>query len=149
MQVILKEKVENLGSLASIVNVKPGYARNCLIPKGKAVQATAINVAAFQQQKAELQNLEAERLKIAKVKAEKISGQVFTIKAPAGDGGKLFGSVGTKEVANIIATTAGIEVEKRHIHMSEGIIRSLGEYELSVHLHSDIDASMKLIVITD
>ena len=106
MQVILKEKVENLGTLGSVVNVKPGYARNYLVPYGKAVQATEANIAAFEKQKAELQKLEAERLTTAKAKAEKISGQVFTIKAAAGDGGKLFGSVGTKEVADVIAAAA-------------------------------------------
>ena len=148
MQVILKEKVENLGVLGSVVNVKPGYARNYLVPYGKAVQATEANIAAFEKQKAELQKLEAERLTAAKAKAEKISGQVFTIKAAAGDGGKLFGSVGTKEVADVIAA-AGVEVEKRHVRMPEGIIRSLGEYELSVHLHSDVDADIKLVVIAE
>lgn len=148
MQVILKEKVENLGMLGSIVNVKSGYARNYLMPYGKAVQATEANIAAFEKQKAELQKLEAERLTTAKAKAEKISGQVFTIKAAAGDGGKLFGSVGTKEVADVIAA-AGVEVEKRHVRMPEGIIRSLGEYELSVHLHSDVDADIKLVVIAE
>ncbi|MDA0911011.1 MAG: 50S ribosomal protein L9 [Proteobacteria bacterium] len=148
MQVILKEKVENLGTLGSVVNVKSGYARNYLVPYGKAVQATEANIAAFEKQKAELQKLEAERLTAAKAKAEKISGQVFTIKAAAGDGGKLFGSVGTKEVADVIAA-AGVEVEKRHVRMPEGIIRSLGEYELSVHLHSDVDADIKLVVIAE
>ncbi|WP_192484018.1 MULTISPECIES: 50S ribosomal protein L9 [Cysteiniphilum] len=148
MQVILKEKVENLGTLGSVVNVKPGYARNYLVPYGKAVQATEANIAAFEKQKAELQKLEAERLTTAKAKAEKISGQAFTIKAAAGDGGKLFGSVGTKEVADAIAAV-GVEVEKRHVRMPEGIIRSLGEYELSVHLHSDVDADIKLVVIAE
>ncbi|WP_100550629.1 50S ribosomal protein L9 [Caedibacter taeniospiralis] len=148
MQVILKQKVENLGSLGDVVNVKPGYARNYLVPFGKAVQATEANIAAFEKQKAELHQLEAARLASAKVKAEKISGQVFKIIAAAGDGGKLFGSVGTKEVADVIAA-AGVEVEKRHVRMPEGTIRSLGEYELSVHLHSDVDAQIKLVVIAE
>ncbi|WP_119328983.1 50S ribosomal protein L9 [Cysteiniphilum halobium] len=148
MQVILKEKVENLGTLGTVVNVKPGYARNYLVPYGKAVQATEANIAVFEKQKAELQKLEAERLTTAKVKSEKISGQVFTIKAAAGDGGKLFGSVGTKEVADAIAAV-GVEVEKRHVRMPEGIIRSLGEYALSVHLHSDVDADIKVVIIAE
>ena len=148
MQVILKEKVEPLGVLGSIVSVKSGYARNYLVPYGKAVQATEANIATFEKQKVELQKIEAERLATAKDKAEKITGQVFTIKATAGDGGKLFGSVGTKEVADAIAA-AGVEVEKRHVRMPEGIIRSLGEYQLSVHLHTDIDAEIKLVVIVE
>ncbi|WP_116963827.1 50S ribosomal protein L9 [Fastidiosibacter lacustris] len=146
MQVILKEKVENLGALGDVVNVKPGYARNYLVPYGKAVQATEQNIATFEKQKAELQQAEAVRLADAKAKAEKIIGQVFTIVAPAGDGGKLFGSVGTKEVAEVIAKTVGVEVEKRHVRMPEGIIRSLGEYSLLVHLHTDVDADIQLII---
>ena len=149
MQVILKEKVENLGSLGNVVNVKSGYARNYLVPYGKAVQATEANIAAFEQQKAELQKQEATRLSDAKAKADKIAGQVFTVSVSAGDGGKLFGSVGTKEVADIIATHAGIEVEKRHVRMPEGIIRSLGEYVISVHMHTDVDVEIKLLVVAE
>ncbi|MBK2124508.1 50S ribosomal protein L9 [Fangia hongkongensis] len=146
MQVILKEKVENLGALGDVVNVKPGYARNYLVPYGKAVQATEANIAAFDQQKAELQKVEAARLAEAKANAEKVEGQVFVIKAAAGDGGKLFGSVGTKEVAEVVAAQKGVAVEKRHVRMPEGIIRTIGEFTLSVHLHTDVDAEIKVVV---
>ena len=146
MQIILKEKVENLGALGDVVNVKPGYARNYLVPYGKAVQATEANIATFEKQKAELEKAEATRLGDAKAKAEKVMGHTFTIKAQAGEGGKLFGSVGTKEVAEIVSSQAGIEVEKRHVRMPEGIIRTIGEFKLSVHLHTDIDADIQLVV---
>jgi len=146
MQVILKERVENLGALGDIINVKPGYARNFLVPFGKAVQATKENIAVFEKQKAALEKREVKRLSDAKSQAEKISGKTFKIKAQAGDGGKLFGSVGTKEVAHAIASATDITIEKRHVRMPDGIIRHLGEFKLSVHLHTEIDAEILLVV---
>ena len=145
MKVVLKERVENLGVLGDIVNVKPGYARNFLIPFGKAVQATEANIVTFEKQKAELEKAEAQRFEAAQAKAEEISNKEFIILAKAGDGGKLFGSVGTKEVADAV-TEAGIEVEKSQVRMPEGVIRSIGEFELSVHLYTNIDATIKVIV---
>lgn len=145
MQVILKEKIENLGTLGSIVNVKPGYARNYLLAYDKAIQATKENIADFEKQKERLQHLEEERLSAAKTQAEKISDQVFAIKASAGEGGKLFGSIGAKEIVNVLLE-AGIDVQKRHIHITENTIRSLGEHEVSVHLYSGIDVNIKLMV---
>lgn len=149
MQVILKERVENLGSLGDLINVKPGYARNFLVPYGKAVQATQENIAVFEKQKTALQKAEAQRLSDAKSQAEKISGKTFTIKAQAGDGGKLFGSVGTKEVAHAIASDANITIEKRHIRMPDGIIHHLGEFKVSVHLHTEVDAEILLVVASE
>lgn len=146
MQVILKEKIENLGALGEVVKVKAGYARNYLVPYGKAVQATKTNLAEFEKQKAELQKAEAARLATAKDKAEKMAGQIFAIKAAAGEGGKLFGSVGTKEVAKAICDTLNIEVEKRHVRMPDGIIHHLGEFKLSVHLHSGVDVDIQIVV---
>ena len=145
MEIILKERVENLGKLGDVVNVRSGYARNFLVPKGKAVMATKENIATFEKQKAELEKLEQARLASAQAQAERINGQSFTIKAQAGDEGKLFGSIGTKEVADLIAAV-GVEVEKRHVRMPEGVIRQVGEYELSIHLATDVDANITIVV---
>jgi len=146
MQVILREKVENLGTLGDIVNVKSGYARNYLVPYGKAVHATQQNVADFEKQKSELQKAEANRLAEANLVAEKIKNETFTIKAQAGDGGKLFGSVGTKEVSEILKSSADINVEKRHVRMPQGTIRTLGEFDISIQLHTDVVVQMKLVI---
>jgi large subunit ribosomal protein L9 len=149
MEVILKEKVENLGSLGQVVNVKAGYARNFLLPQGKAVQATASNVETFEKQKAELEKLEQARFDGAKTQASKIEGSTITITAQAGDGGKLFGSVGTKEVAEAIASSTGVDIEKRHVRMPEGVIRQIGDYQVSIHLYTDIDAEINLAVVAE
>ncbi|MFZ9034998.1 MAG: 50S ribosomal protein L9 [Francisellaceae bacterium] len=149
MQIILKQRVENLGVLGDVVNVKSGYARNYLIPYGRAVQATKENVEKFEAQKAELMKIEANRLNDAKAKAELIEGKTITIAAQAGDGGKLFGSIGSKEIADAIHSDLGIEMEKRHVRMPEGVIRAIGEFEFAIHLHSDVDATIKVVVIAE
>ena len=146
MKIILKERIENLGSLGDIVSVKPGYARNFLVPYGKAVQATKKNIAIFEEQKTALEKLEEKRLSDARLQAEKISGKIFTINTRAGDGGKLFGSVGTKEVAHAIMSATNVTVEKRHIRMPDGIIRHTGEFKIFIHLHTDIDIEISLNV---
>ncbi|MED7819810.1 MULTISPECIES: 50S ribosomal protein L9 [unclassified Francisella] len=147
MQVILKEKVENLGVLGDIVNVKPGYARNFLIPFGKAVQATKTNIEVFEAQKAELEKAEKARFDAAVVTADSIKDKVYTIEAQAGDGGKLFGSVGTAEVAEAVSKESGKEIEKSQVRMPEGVIRSIGEFELSIHVYTDVDADIKVNVV--
>ncbi|QIW10277.1 50S ribosomal protein L9 [Francisella sp. LA112445] len=147
MQVILKEKVENLGVLGDIVNVKPGYARNFLIPFGKAVQATKANIEVFEAQKAELEKAEKARFDAAVVTADSIKDKVYTIEAQAGDGGKLFGSVGTAEVAEAVSKASGKEIEKSQVRMPEGVIRTTGEFELSIHVYTDVDADIKVNVV--
>lgn len=147
MQVILKEKVENLGVLGDIVNVKPGYARNFLIPFGKAVQATKTNIEVFEAQKAELEKAEKARFDAAVITADSIKDKVYTIEAQAGDGGKLFGSVGTAEVAEAVSKESGKEIEKSQVRMPEGVIRSIGEFELSIHVYTDVDADIKVNVV--
>ncbi|MED7789398.1 MULTISPECIES: 50S ribosomal protein L9 [unclassified Francisella] len=147
MQVILKEKVENLGVLGDIVNVKPGYARNFLIPFGKAVQATKANIEVFEAQKAELEKAEKARFDAAVVTADSIKDKVYTIEAQAGDGGKLFGSVGTAEVAEAVSKESGKEIEKSQVRMPEGVIRTTGEFELSIHVYTDVDADIKVNVV--
>ncbi|MFT6836441.1 MAG: large subunit ribosomal protein L9 [Francisellaceae bacterium] len=145
MEIILKEKVENLGKLGQVVNVKSGYARNFLVPHGKAVIATKDNIAVFEKQKSELEKLEKERYSVAQSLADKIEGKTFKISAQAGEEGKLFGSIGTKEIADTISAV-GVEVEKRHVRMPEGIIRQVGEYQLSIHLAIDVDVNITVSV---
>ena len=147
MQVILKEKVENLGVLGDIVNVKPGYARNFLIPFGKAVQATQANIKAFEAQKAELEKAEKARFEAAVAVADAIKDKVYTIAAQAGEGNKLFGSVGTAEVAEAVSNKSGKKIEKSQVRMPEGVIRILGEFELTVHVYTDVDADIKVNVV--
>ena len=147
MQVILKEKVENLGVLGDVVNIKPGYARNFLIPYGKVVQATEANIKVFESQKAELQKAEKARFAAAEVTAEEIKDKEYTIPAKSGEGGKLFGSVGTLEVAEAVSAASGKTIEKSQVRMPEGVIRSTGEFELTVHLYTDVDANIKVKVI--
>ncbi|AJC49175.1 50S ribosomal protein L9 [Allofrancisella guangzhouensis] len=147
MQVILKEKVENLGVLGDVVNVKPGYARNFLIPFGKAVQATKVNIETFEAQKVELQKAEKARFDAAVATAEAIKGKEFTIAAQAGEGGKLFGSVGTAEVAKAVSEATGKEVEKSQVRMPEGVIRSIGEFDLTIHIYTDVDVDIKVNVV--
>lgn len=144
MQVILLEKIGKLGSLGDLANVKSGYARNFLIPQGKAKPATKTNMAEFETIKADLQAKEATAVKDAQTKAEAMSGVVCTIKANAGDEGKLFGSIGTAEIVESLATS-GHEIEKRDVNMPEAI-RFVGEYEVSVTLYTDIIVTIKVIV---
>lgn len=147
MQVILKEKVENLGILGDIVNVKPGYARNFLIPFSKAVQATKTNIEVFEAQKAELEKAEKARFDAAVVTADAIKDKVYTVAAQAGEGGKLFGSVGTAEVAQAVSKESGKEIEKSQVRMPEGVIRTIGEFDLTVHVYTDVDADIKVNVV--
>jgi large subunit ribosomal protein L9 len=145
MDVILLDKVENLGGLGDKVKVRPGHARNFLIPQGKAKYATAENIAEFEARRAELEKAAAEALTAAQARSEKLAGMTVTIKANAGEEGKLFGSVGTHEIADAV-NEAGGEIERREIRMPEGPIRVTGEYELAVHLHSDVETTIKVVV---
>ena len=149
MNVILLEKIGKLGDLGDQVNVKPGYGRNYLIPQGKAVPATDENVAKFAARRAELEAAAAEVMAQAEVRRDQLLelGQV-TIEANAGDEGKLFGSVGTRDIAEVV-TAAGVPLEKSEIRLPEGALRELGEYEITVHLHSDVDAVLHLAVIPE
>lgn len=146
MEVILLEKIANLGDLGDKVTVKPGYGRNYLVPGKKAVPATVENVKIFEERRAELEKAAAEKLAEAKVRAEKIAelGSV-TIKSNAGDEGKLFGSVNVAEVADAL-TAAGVEIAKSEVSMPEGPIRMIGEYDIDIHLHSDVAQTVKVVV---
>lgn len=149
MEVILLERMRNLGALGQTVKVKSGYARNFLIPQGKAVYATKVNVAKFEQRRAELEKVEAEKLKQAQVRQEALNAlPVIKITSKAGDEGKLFGSVGTRDIADAI-TKAGQPVEKREVRLSEGSIRMIGDYEITVELESDVTALVKVSIVPE
>ncbi|MEZ5536954.1 MAG: 50S ribosomal protein L9 [Thiolinea sp.] len=145
MEIILLEKIANLGELGSIVNVRSGYGRNYLIPHGKAKMATKDNVAEFEQRRAELEQAAAESLAAAEARRAQLEDMVLTIPAKTGGEGKLFGSVSNIEIAEAI-NAAGVEVERREIRMPDGPLRQIGEYEIGVHLHSDVDTTIKVIV---
>ena len=146
MEVILLEKIANLGDLGDKVTVKPGYGRNYLVPGKKAVPATAENVKVFEERRVELEKVAAEKLTEAQARADKIAelGNIV-IKGNAGDEGKLFGSVNVSEVADAM-TAAGVEVTKSEVSMPEGPIRMIGEYDIDIHLHTDIAQTVKVVV---
>lgn len=148
MNVILLEKIRNLGELGDQVTVAAGYGRNFLIPQGKAVPATADNVKHFEQRRAELEAKAAEELANAEARAEKLAGLTLTIPANAGDEGKLFGSIGTADIA-AAATEAGAALEKKEVRLPHGAIRALGEYDVVVHLHTDVEASVKINIVAE
>ncbi|MBB5322713.1 50S ribosomal protein L9 [Marinobacter oulmenensis] len=148
MEVILLEKVANLGSLGDKVKVKAGYGRNFLLPQGKAVPATADNVKAFEERRAELEKAAAERLAAAQARAEALEGATFTITSKSGEEGKLFGSIGVRDIADAV-TAGGTEVEKSEVRLPEGPIRVTGEYEIELQLHTDVAATIKLAVVSE
>jgi large subunit ribosomal protein L9 len=143
MEVILLEKIRRLGDLGDKVRVKPGFGRNFLIPQGKAVPATPENVAKFEARRAELEKAQAEALAAAAARAEKLSTLTLTIRRKAGEEGKLFGSVSTGDIAEA-ATAAGVELHKHEVRLPEGPFRAVGQYEVALNLHADVDASVKL-----
>jgi large subunit ribosomal protein L9 len=148
MQVILLEKVGKLGNLGDQVNVKAGFGRNFLIPYGKAVPATASSIADFEGRRAELEAAAAEKRGGAEGRAAKLAEIELTVEANAGDEGKLFGSIGTRDIADLI-TKAGVEVSKSEVRLPNGVIRELGEYEVDIQLHSEVTQSVKLSVIAE
>jgi large subunit ribosomal protein L9 len=148
MNVILLEKVQNLGKLGDRISVKSGYARNYLLPKGKAVLATPQNVAVFEQRRAELEKAEAAILAKAQARREAVNGKVFTITVKAGDEGKLFGSVGTADIAEA-AGSAGIELARHEVRLPGGPFRHTGSYEVEIHLHPDVNASITVNVVAE
>ncbi|SDX59946.1 50S ribosomal protein L9 [Marinobacter mobilis] len=148
MEVILLEKVANLGSLGDKVSVKAGYGRNFLLPYGKAVAATEANVKAFEERRAELEKAAAEKLTAAQSRAEALEGASFTITSKAGDEGKLFGSIGVRDIAEVVSA-GGTEVEKSEVRLPEGPIRTTGEFDVELQLHSDVSVEVKLAVVAE
>ncbi|PTQ89168.1 50S ribosomal protein L9 [Agitococcus lubricus] len=148
MEVILLEKVANLGALGTKVNVKSGYGRNFLIPQGKAVPATKANLEAFEARRAELERQEAENLSAAQARAEQLASLNVVIAAKSGDEGKLFGSVGTRDIAEAV-TAAGVAVSKLEVRLPNGAIRNTGEYKVAVQLHSDVMAEVAVTIVAE
>ena len=148
MNVILLEKVQNLGTLGEQVSVKAGYGRNFLIPQGKAVSATKDNVAKFEERRAELEKAAAEKLAAAQARKVSLEALEITIAQQAGDEGKLFGSVGTHDIAEAI-TAAGVEVSRSEVRLPEGALRHIGDFEVNVELHSDVVAAVKLSIVAE
>lgn len=146
MEIILLEKIANLGELGSIVNVRSGFGRNYLIPQGKAKMATKENVAEFETLRAELEKTANEALAAAEARRAQLEEIVLTIPAQTGGEGKLFGSVSNIEIAEAI-NAAGVEVERREIRMPDGPLRQIGEHEVGIHLHTDVDATVKVIIV--
>ncbi len=147
MQVILLDKIGNLGGLGDQVNVKSGYARNFLIPQGKVVMATKANVEMFETRRAELEAKVAEQLAAAEARAETVNTlEGVTIASKAGDEGKLFGSIGTRDIADAI-TAAGVAVVKSEVRLPEGALRNIGEFEVSIQLHSEVFATAKIAIV--
>ena len=145
MEVIMLEKAENLGNLGDKVNVKPGYGRNFLIPSGKATPATEEHIKAFEARRAELEKTAAEALSEAEARRDRLADMVITIKAKAGDEGKLFGSIGTADIAAAIVAE-GVEVERSEVRLPEGAFRQLGEYKIQLHLHTDVNTELTLVI---
>ena len=148
MNVILLEKISNLGDLGEEVTVKPGFARNFLLPQGKAVTADEENRTVFEGRRAELEAVANEKLTEASARAEKLKDKELTISVKSGEEGRLYGSVGTQNIADALSAD-GTLVERSEIGMPEGVIRVLGEYEIVVQLHTDVAVQIKVAVIPE
>ncbi|TLX21262.1 MULTISPECIES: 50S ribosomal protein L9 [Thermomonas] len=149
MQLILLQKVTNLGNLGDKVDVKPGYGRNYLVPQGKAVPATAANLAEFEAKRAEYEAKAQSNLDAASARQAKLADASVTVAANASTEGKLFGSVGPREIAEALTKQLGVEVNKSEVVMGEGPLRHTGEFEVLVHLHADIDTTVKVVVVPE
>jgi large subunit ribosomal protein L9 len=145
MEIILLEKVDNVGGIGDLVRVKSGYARNYLIPQGKATLATAENKAKFESRRAELEAKAAAELAAAQARAKQLEGLVLKIEMQAGAEGKLFGSVGTVDIAEEIGKR-GIEVERSEIRLPDGPLRVVGNHQVALHLHADVNVEIAVVI---
>ena len=148
MEVILLEKIANLGNLGDKVIIKSGYGRNYLVPQGKAVPATASKIAEFEARRAELEKAAAEKLSAAQKLGNELNKLQIVITQKAGDEGRLFGSVGTHNIAEAV-TIAGIAIEKHQIRLPNGAIRHIGEYPIDINLHSDVIVTLTIKVAAE
>jgi large subunit ribosomal protein L9 len=148
MDVILLDKVGRLGAIGDKVTVKSGYGRNFLLPQGKAIAATAKNIADFEVRRAELEAAAAAKIADATARAEKLAALEVTIAANAGDEGRLFGSIGTRDIAEAI-TAAGVAVSKSEVRLPQGVLREVGQYEIDVQLHAEVTQAVKLAVVPE
>lgn len=147
MDVILLDKIAKLGGLGDKVSVKAGYARNFLLPQGKAVVANAANLEVFEARRAELEAKLADELAAAQARADKLAAlEGVEIASKAGDEGKLFGSIGTRDIADAL-TAAGVEVAKAEVRLPEGALRQTGEYDITIGLHTDVTATAKVVIV--
>ena len=145
MELILLEKVQKLGDLGDKVNVKPGYGRNYLVPAGKAVPATTANIAEFEARREELEKAAFKKLSTAEERVVALDGFEIILAANASEEGKLYGSIGPREISDEV-TKRGIELNKSEVIMSEGPIRYTGEHDVLIHLHADVEAQIKVTV---
>ena len=145
MEIILLQKVDNVGGIGDRVSVKSGYARNYLIPQGKATLATEANIAKFESRRADLEAKAAAELAAAQARAKKLEGLVLKIEMQAGAEGKLFGSVGTVDIAEEIGKR-GVEVERSEIRLHEGPLRVAGEHKVDLHLHTDVNVEITIVI---
>ncbi len=145
MEIILLEKIANLGAMGEKVNVKPGYGRNYLIPQGKAAPATAENVAEYEARRADLEKAAAETLAAAEARRDALLDKVITIASKAGDEGKLFGSIGTADIASVISEQL-VAVERNEVRLPDGAFRTIGEHDVQIQLHTDVNVVVKLII---
>ena len=148
MEVILLEKIRSLGELGEQIRVKAGFGRNYLLPQGKAVPATPANIAEFESRRAELEALHADALGQARRRAETLAELEVSITRKAGAEGKLYGSVGSADIAAAV-TEAGAQLSKREVRLPDGPFRLVGDYEVDVHLHADVDARLRLHVVAE
>jgi large subunit ribosomal protein L9 len=148
MEVILLQKVANLGNIGDRVKVKPGFGRNYLLPQGKAALATAANVAKFEERRADLEKRAADDVAAARTRAARLEGHALTITAKVGGEGKLFGSIGTADIAEALSAD-GIEVERSEVRLPGGPIRLVGEHHVKVHLHSDVEVDLTVTVVAE
>lgn len=148
MEVILLEKIGKLGNLGDKVTVKAGYGRNFLIPQGHAVPANAANVEKFEARRAELEAAAIEKLVAAQSRASELESKEVTIVSKAGDEGKLFGSIGTRDIADAI-TAAGSDVSKAEVRLPEGALRNVGEYDVTLQLHPEVSTAIKLTIVSE
>ena len=148
MEVILLQKVANLGNIGDRVKVKPGFGRNYLLPQGKAALATAANVAKFEERRADLEKRAADDLAAARTRAARLEGHALSITAKVGGEGKLFGSIGTADIAEALSA-GGIEVERSEVRLPGGPIRLVGEHHVKVHLHSDVEVDLTVTVVAE
>lgn len=148
MEVILLEKVDNLGNIGDKVRVRPGYGRNFLLPKGKATLATPENVAELEAHRAELERKQAQELAAAQARGAQLEAVTLRLTAKAGTEGKLFGSLGTIDIAEA-CTAAGVPVERSEVRLPDGPLRLLGEHEIEVHLHADVTVKVRAEVVAD
>ncbi|EJC62509.1 50S ribosomal protein L9 [Alcaligenes ammonioxydans] len=149
MQVILLEKVANLGNLGDVVRVRDGYARNFLLPRKVARRATAAALQEFEARRAELEKLQAEKLAAAQAQNEKLNGQTFTLVQKAGVDGRLFGSVTTMDIANALKAAGFEDLVKTQVRLIDGHLKAVGEYPVQVALHPDVIAEINVVVQGD